>query len=160
MRAFTQRFCGSLKPSMEMKLKGIKQPFQGPRGQAKVLFSPLANGWLTLGVMALFRYCLEKLTMLLIKPNSGCFACVCVQLVPLRPEKGRTPWSWSQMSISCCQVLGVRWGPGESCTCTVHSYFLLSYLRQLVSFLCLPLLSFSSLPFLPASLRSSCGLLR
>lgn len=117
----------------------------------------LVNSWCDGTFQILFR----KVDYALGKTQQWVFCLrVCVQLVPLRPEKGRTPWSWSQMSVSCCQVLGVRWGPGESCTCTVHSYFLLSYLRQLVSFLCLPLLSFSSLPFLPASLRSSCGLLR
>lgn len=117
----------------------------------------LVNSWCDGTFQILFR----KVDYALGKTQQWVFCLrVCVQLVPLRPEKGRTPWSWSQMSVSCRQVLGVRWGPGESCTCTGHSYFLLSYLRQLVSFLCLPLLSFSSLPSLPASLRSSCGLLR
>lgn len=117
----------------------------------------LVNSWCDGTFQILFR----KVDYALGKTQQWVFCLrVCVQLLPLRPEKGRTPWSWSQMSVSCRQVLGVRWGPGESRTCTCHSYFLLSYLRQLVSFLCLPLLSFSSLPSLPASLRSSCGLLR
>lgn len=81
----------------------------------------LVNSWCDGTFQILFR----KVDYALGKTQQWVFCLrVCVQLVPLRPEKGRTPWSWSQMSVSCRQVLGVRWGPGESCTCTGHSYFL------------------------------------
>lgn len=88
-------------------------------------------------------------------------ACVCVCTTgSSEAREGSDP---VELESDVCKLppgAGSQMGPGRELHCTVHSYFLLSYLRQLVSFLCLPLLSFSSPASLPASLRSSCGLLK
>lgn len=60
--------------------------------------------------MALFKYSLEKLTLLLGKPNSGCL-CVCVQLVPVEARKGLDPM---ELELDVCKLphgAGSQMGP-------------------------------------------------